>query len=405
VAFTTAIILRQRINRKELQIMMETHSKDKIGLAWAALKYEGGGPPLSAIFTRLDNSKYRKICIYLKQGCEEPNPLEKEGIKIYYLSKLQSFKIFNFAAVFKMAKILRKEQIKILHCHRHQAAVYGIIAAKLAGIKVVFTHVHGLNRSKNPRRKFINRLVLPWAAKILAVSKAVKADILSHNRFLHPDKIICLNNSIDFARFAEISITQQQAKQALGLNQNDFVFGTVGRLAPTKGLEYLLRAFAIVHTQVLNSKLIIAGTGRLKQQLVQLTKELNIEKYVSFLGYRTDIETVMRAMDVFVLASIAEGMPGAVLEAMAAGVPVAATSAGGTAEILENGKYGIMVPPADADALAEGMLKAVKMPQETKTQIIEAARAKVKAQHDFSVITKQLENIYEQEYKTAMHAF
>ena len=172
------------------------------------------------------------------------------GCKTYCISRFSAFNSFNLFAIWKLATVLKREKIDILHCQRHQATVYGAFAAGLARTKVVLAHVHGLNRSKKVRRRLINAFAFRWISRIIAVSESAREDVIKCNLFLKPEKVICLDNSIDCYRFADEKMSREEAKANIGLPQNSFVFGTVGRLVPTKGYKYLIEAFAEVHKQI-----------------------------------------------------------------------------------------------------------------------------------------------------------
>jgi len=375
--------------------------KDKITIGWLCSKYEGNAPPMAPVMLGLDPQEYRVICIYLKKTSDVVNFLEEKGYKAFYISRKEYFRVFNFLSVWKLAKILKCEKVDILHCQRHQATVYGSIAAKLAKTPVVLAHVHGLNRSKKNRRKLINSIVLRWINKIIAVGQAVRLNVLNNNPVVRPEQVMCLNNSIDFARFAEISVSKQQAREDVGVKEDAFVFGTVGRLAPTKGLSFLIKAFIKVKKQVPNSELVLIGEGRIRDELRTQAVEAGVGDSVHFLGYRTDVEKLLPAMDVFVMASVAEGMPGALLEAMAAGVPCIVTRAGGLPEVLNNGEFGTLVAAEDADALAEAMIKSAAQPERNRPEITEKAKRRILDEYSHDVIIQRLENIYETEYKAA----
>jgi glycosyltransferase involved in cell wall biosynthesis len=374
-------------------------SQEKITVGWLFLKYESNGVPMQRLIGGLDPERYRIICIFLKKTSDATNTFEEKGYKAFYISRKKSFRVFNLAAVWKLYKILRQEGVSILHCQRHQATVYGSIAAKLAKTPVVFAHVHGLNRSKKLRRKLINYFVLKWNNKIIAVSQAVKEDILRNNYAVRPKQVDCLNNSIDYKRFANVSITREQARKIIGMDNDSFIFGTVGRLVPTKGLPYLIQAFAKVKEKVPNTELVLIGKGRLKDELKSQAVEAGIGDSVHFLGYRADVEQILQGFDVFVMASVAEGMPGALLEAMAAGLPCIATKVGGIPDVLDNGKLGRLVKACDVNALAEAMVSLAKKPDLTST--IHEAQRKVQEYYSHDVIIKSLENIYETEYTIA----
>jgi glycosyltransferase involved in cell wall biosynthesis len=173
-------------------------------------------------------------------------------------------------------------------------------------------------------------------------------------------------------------LTREEARIGLGLPEKDaFVYGTVGRLAETKGQGVLLTAFARVHEKYPESWLILAGEGRLESELRALAAELNIHERVVFLGYRTDIPEVLKACDVFVLPSIAEGLPGALLEAMATGIPVIASRVGGVPEILNNPELGMMISPSSVGELTTAMERLGSMDEVERNDIGKALRERV----------------------------
>jgi glycosyltransferase involved in cell wall biosynthesis len=294
-----------------------------------------------------------------------------------------------------LAKILKNENVDILDCHKHKSIVYGTIAGKLAKVPIILAHVHGIGRTRNLRRKLLNRFILPGVDKILAVGQAVKDDILRNNPSIKPEKVINLGNSIDYDYFASPVYDKQSSRQKLGIPQNSFVFAAAGRLAPTKGQEYLIRAFAHVRKQLNNAQLLIAGTGEMKNKLENLVSKLGCSSAVRFLGHVDNMTEFYSMTDVFVLSSVAEGLPRTLIEAIAAGVLCIATSTGGIPEILDNGRFGLLVPPKDTNALAEAMFKAAKMPQQEKSAIISAAKEYIKANYSHGIMIKRIEKIYD----------
>ena len=142
----------------------------------------------------------------------------------------------------------------------------------------------------------------------------------------------------------------------------------------------------------------MVGDGRLRKDLETEAIRLQVFDAVHFLGYRDDVPELLKAMDVFVLPSISEGLPRVLLEAMAAGVPCIGTKVGGILEILADGKFGFLVPPKDENTLAEVMVKMVQMSEEEKQKLIEESRRRVKDKYNHALVIKRLENIYETEY-------
>jgi len=307
--------------------------------------------------------------------------------------------MFNLWIIWKLSRVLKRENVDILHCHKHQATIYGTIAAKLAGVPVVFSHVHGLNRSKNPRRKFINWIVLKWATKIIAVANSVKEDVLKNNWALSSDKLSVLENSVDFECFANVAITKVEAKGRLGVIPPDaFVYGTIARFGLFKGHSFLISAFEKVKKQVASAHLILVGDGLLKEEIQKQVAKAGLDESVHFLGQRDNIAEIYKAIDVFVLPSIgSEGMPRVILEAMAAGVPCVATKVGGIPEIVSGEDVGFLVPPGDENALAEVMLKLAKMPEKKRQKLIGKAQDEIRRFYAHEVVREKLRNLYETE--------
>jgi len=371
--------------------------KNKITIARVWPRHEGQVSSRMSVISGLDKQKYETKVVYLMKNTESPNLFEQMGYKTFYLCRKKYFRVFNLRVICKMARVFRREKIDILHSHGHLATVYGTIAAKMAGVPVVLTHVPGLNRSKRFRRKLINWLVFRWVSKILTTGEAVREDVLQNNFALPSDRVISLGNSIDFDRFATVRADSEQIKESLGLRPGSFVFGTIGRLAPTKGYSYLIDAFADVKQAIPNAELVFIGDGRLKNELQQQAKNTTCSKSIHFLGRRDDIPELLRALDAFVLTSVAEGMPRSLLEAMAANVPCIATDVGGIPEIIDDGKFGSLVTPANRQELAEAMITLAGMKEAERNALTERAKQNVEKKYRNEKIIKKLQNIYQSE--------
>ena len=371
--------------------------KNKIITARLWPRYISGIPSRAPIMLGLDSEKFETIFIYLKKDSNEPNYFEQKGCRVYYISNKKYFRIFNLFAIFKLRKILKSENVDILHCHMHQSTIYGTIAAKLAGVPVILSHVHGINRTKTWRRKLINSLLLRKVSKVLTVGEATREDVLRSNPSLHPQQVVSIGNSVDYEQYANVQISKTQAKKIFGLDEASFVFGTIGRLSPNKGHRHLIKAFAQVKQQIPSAHLLIVGKGRLYDELNELINKLNISEFVHLLGYREDVPQILQAIDVFVLSSLAEGLPRALLEAMASGIPCIGTSVAGIPEILDGGKYGFTIPSQDEDQLAEAMLKLTKIADNERKELINNAKQRVRVDYSHKVVIERLENIYETE--------
>lgn len=369
--------------------------KEKINLALFWPSYSTSTTSLNDLVVGLDKNRFNVIFIYLTGYGVEKNLIEDAGYKVLYLSNLELINAFRFSILFKLVKILKEHHIDILHCHRHKPSFYGALAGIFAKTPVVLSHVHGLSRTRNIGRRLLNFFLFKKFDKIIGCAESVRNDILKNNPSVRPEKVVVLENSVDFDRFNDVSITNADAKQMLGLPSDLFVFGTVGRLAPTKGLSYLIEAFSKVKEKIPSAHLVIFGDGACRAELEEQASNLSCCDSISFLGHRDNIEKLIRAMDIFILSSIAEGMPRAILEAMASGIPCIATEAGGIPEIINSRDVGILIPPMDKTALAEAMITLANTPKQKRKDLIEKARERVLTIFNNDVVKEKLENIYE----------
>ena len=186
------------------------------------------------------------------------------------------------------------------------------------------------------------------------------------------DRVTAVPPGRDLEPFISARKGQVAAAQITGVPPTARVVLTVGRLAPLKGLRYLLDAWRLVASMP-DVYLVIVGNGELESELKAYAAALGIEQRVVFAGFRSDVPSLLARADVFVLSSLWEGLPMAAVEAMAAGCPVVATAVGGTPEVVEDGVTGLLVPPQDAPALAEALVRVLTAPDISSTLATAAA--------------------------------
>ena len=354
-------------------------------------RYKGDYRLFNDMVFGLDPSFFEAKVCYISGSPDGKNTLDRYG-KAIYLDTGGATALSGIKRLFGLLRILRAEKPAIIHCHRHRATVYGVIAAQLSGLKtVVLSHVHGLNRTRTLKRRLVNRLILKMVKGVIAVSEGVRADVLKNNRGLDPAKVITVWNgiNIDAVSPAPENLAPEKRRGREGL-----VFGTVGRLAPTKGHSYLIEAFAQVVKALPSSRLVMVGGGPLEGELKKKAMELGISSEVEFLGYRNDVPELLSGFDVFVFPSIAEGLPAAVLEAMAAGLPVIASEVGGIPEIFGKGGFGSLVPAKDPDALASAMIEAGLVSPEKRFDMGWAGRLRVEEAFTSEAMCRGLMGVY-----------
>jgi len=373
--------------------------QDKIVIASLSKAYFGKVTSVDDLVADLDRDRFEAIFIFLSGRNDEATWMEKAGHRVFYLSPNREIHVFRPSLVFRLMRILRSNSVDVLHCHSHKACSYGVLAGALAKTPVVLAQVHGLHRARNARRRLANLFMFRGATRVIAVAEAVKQDILTTNWRVPAGKLSVLEDSVDYDRFAHCAVSRAEAKQMLGVPSDGIIFGTVGRLAPTKGLLYLIEAFCMVREQIPGAHLVLLGDGTEGTKIERQARESPHGDAIHFLGRRDHIERLLRGMDVFALSSIAEGVGRALLEAMAAGIPAVATQVGGIPEVINSPEVGLLVPPRDPRALAQSMIRLGRMSDSERAAIGRAAQERIRRFYSHDVIREKLRRIYEQEYE------
>lgn len=237
-------------------------------------------------------------------------------------------------------------------------------------------------------------MVLWRINRFLPVAEAVKKDLLENNWCVNESKVTVLDNTIDYERFSNVDISKQQAREMLGIPADAIVFGTVGRFSYMKGYKYLIDAFSKICNDRDNCHLVFVGDGTLKQEMIERAEGHGCGDTVHFLGKRMDVERCIKAMDIFVMSSVtSEGMPRAMLEAMAMGLPCVGTCTGGIPEILDE-EVGIVVESGKSDLLADAMSAMIDKGPEEIQRLSENANRRVKTKFSHGVAKALLQNIY-----------
>jgi glycosyltransferase involved in cell wall biosynthesis len=375
---------------------MAKNGKITVALLWKVST--GTGTSVNDLAAALDTDRFEVIFIFLGGPVTTPAWMKDAGYKVFYLCPRREIGFRGAAVLLKLARILRSHRVDVLHCHNHKANVYGALAGILARTPIVLAQVHGLRRARNTRRRLMNLIVFRKARRILAVADAVKKDVVDSNWYVAREKLLVLENSVDYNRFAEPTVSPSEARQLLGIPPEAVVFGTIGRLAPTKGLSYLIEAFSVVKQQLASAQLVLLGDGPSREELEQCAARTPHREAIHFLGYQPNVAQLLRGMDVFVLSSVAEGMPRVILEAMVSGVPCVSTAVGGIPQMLDHGAIGMLVPSRDSQGLARAMLAWVDMAKQERDARITKAREHARRHYSHDVLTDRLAELYENEF-------
>lgn len=291
-------------------------------------------------------------------------------------------------------------QVRILHSHGEFSDVAAWVLKRRFGAQALVRTVHNeIEWAKRPvLGKIFGGCIFPFVFDAeWGVSKAVvsRLDARPLAR-LRKRRSFLMYNALNFQRFQPVWAVDRHAIRAqLGIPNNAKVIGTVGRLVPQKGHTFLLQAMALLVKRFPNLHLVIVGTGPLEETLKSEAYTLGIDHRVHWLGPRPDVEKLLTAFDLFVLSSLWEGLSTVIMESLATGVPVVATRVSGTAELLDGGMFGILVEPADARALAEGIEQAFHN-LDTLRSSVQRARPVLEARFSIKRIAAQHVQAYQE---------
>lgn len=266
----------------------------------------------------------------------------------------RDLRYLKIKAALTLKKFCQQNAFDLIICHRYKATYIMLWLAKFLPASAYIFVMHELHTVRSLRRRLAIWLLARRNMLFAGVSQAVAADIRKTIWGIPAERVITLYNMIDTELTKPQLLTRADARAALQLPEDSFVFGNLARLAPNKDQHSLIKAFALVQQQFPQSKLLILGEGQLESALKALVAELNLQQCVIFTGFVAQGYQYMRAFDCFVLSSTQEAFGRVLLEAMLACVPIIATSVNGIPEVV--GDAGMLVPAKNIAALEKAML-------------------------------------------------
>ncbi len=303
-------------------------------------------------------------------------------------------------AMISLWRILHRERPDIVHTHTSKAGAVGRVAAWLAGIPVVIHTPHGhifygyYGRVMSGIIRLVERALARVTDRIVTLTDRGAQEHMQY-RIADLDKFVTIPSGIVLSVFRTIRANPAVKRKELGLPADGPVIGTVGRLVQIKGHEWLLKAAPRVLAEFPHATFVFLGEGPLLSQLEKLADGLGISGRVLFLGARQDVPECLATFDLFAFPSLNEGMGRALIEAMAARLPVVATAVGGIPDIVVNGESGVLVPPKDALALADAVCGILRDPGKRRAYG-EAAQRRVDERFDVEAMVRKIERLYDE---------
>jgi glycosyltransferase involved in cell wall biosynthesis len=348
---------------------------------------------LQQVLRLLDPARFAARVYTLRPGGEVEAELRSDGVDVRSLEvgcRLTTPRAVR--AMLAAARAIRAEGEHVVHGYQWRPALVGAIVGRLAGVPLVLGSKRSLT-GDDGRARLAWRVLARRVDTIVVNADAIRAEAEAQRVRA---RWAVVPSGVDVERFDQ-GVPAEEAKQALGLEPARPVVGTVGRLEERKGHAQLLLATRTMLRLAngLRPQVLIVGDGPLRHDLARQAAELGVLESVRFAGQLDDVRTALSAMDVFVLASNAEGMPNALLEAMAARRPVVATAVGGMREVVNSERTGVLVPPQDPDALGRAIVALLADPVRAR-RLGDAAQSCVAREFSARAMVARLERLYEE---------
>ena len=368
-----------------------------------------GGPAIQAVLLTAGLNKERFDSILIAGSVSEKegdmNYLASEnGIEPLSVPELRrELNLLNdIISFYKIYKFIKREKPNIVHTHTAKAGTIGRLAAKLAGTSLIVHTFHGhifhgyFSPLKTKFFLLIERMLANITDKIIVISEKQKSEI---KRYLHLDsenKLALIPLGFNLVEFLEDD-KADTVRTELNIPREALVIGIVGRLTAVKNHKmFLAVAKEIKKIPEKIVKFVIVGDGELKDELVLLSKELGIQRDVIFTGWKKELASLYRAIDIIGLTSLNEGTPVSLIEALASARPVVATDVGGVRDVVEDGKSGFIVPANDIGAFSEAVISLLN-DKDKRERFGLYGRGAVKDKHSRNKLIKAIENLYDKE--------
>jgi glycosyltransferase involved in cell wall biosynthesis len=376
-------------------------------------RLDRGGSARNTFLTVLghDRNRFQVGLVYGRSvaGSEaEDAPLEADleelrraGVALFEVPSLvrEIRPLRDARATLVLWRVFRCERPDIVHTHTSKAGAVGRVAAWLAGVPVIIHTPHGhifygyYGPAISGVIRLFERLLALITDRIVTLTDRGAQEHVRY-KIAGPEKFVTIPSGITLSKFRSVLVDPTVKRKELGLPEEGPVIGTVGRLVPIKGHEWLLRAAPRVLAEFPHATFVFLGEGPLLGQLQQLAARLGISGHVMFLGSRQDVPECLAAFDLFAFPSLNEGMGRALIEAMAVGLPAVAARVGGIPDVVADGETGLLVPARDEAALADALLKLLRDPARLQAYG-QSARRSMDERFDVSAMVRAIDRLYD----------
>lgn len=342
------------------------------------------------LFQHLDPQRYRPIACAIENDGAIGQEIARAGFEVITLGIKGRWAWPRIIG--RLVQVIKAKDIQIVHGSSYNPSLYSRLAALVAGVPILISHEHSLYHHRRWQRVILSHLLGRVTDAHIAVSAAVRDQVLNWYR-LFPSRVQIVHNGIR-EEFFQAATQRLAVRNKLGISPDCQVVGLVSRLDRNKGLGYLFAALKKLRYHYPLEGLII-GSGPHEAEIKALAAQAGVADLIRFLGLRRDIPSLLAALDVFVLPSDQEGFSNALVEAMAAGVPVVVSNAEGNREAIEHRVQGLIFPQGDIAALTACLQELLDNP-EWAAQLARAAQERTRREFTVDRYGQQIQSLYDQ---------
>ncbi|WLD93008.1 glycosyltransferase family 4 protein [Alkalihalobacillus sp. AL-G] len=315
-----------------------------------------------SLVSNMDSSRFAsEVCILDDDGPILEKLIKKNiKAKCFYFNKTNKIK-----ALIKLFIHFTKNRYDIVNIYGFRANMLLRPICYLTGNRTIVTGQRSIDQNRKKWQSYTDKMTSIFVKRYIANSLAA-IEMLKRREKITEGKLTCIPNGVDLEKFQRKE-NNPYVRKEFGINSDTNIITMIGNLRSVKGHIYLIKAIASLENTEKNFKVFIVGKGDLDKSLKKLTKDLKIEHLIYFLGFREDIPQIIKESNIVILPSLWEGLPNALIEAMAGKKPIIGTSVGGIPELLEHGENGLLIRPKNIDDIIHSIRTLINNPKLAET--------------------------------------
>ena len=346
-----------------------------------------GAERLLADMLRHRSPRFRFSVLCLLRGGALEQEIRDMGVPVTVLGRKGKI---DLSFIPRIARWFRQEHVDVVHTHLFTADSFGRVAARLAGVRAVFSTAHNTVVCEGAVRRSVHRALSWMSTRVIACSEEV-GRVMREQDHLRKSRLVVISNGINIDRLAGAS--GEGVRAEFGVAPDSLLIGVIGRLHPAKGHPDLFAAMARLRDEGLRPTCLVIGSGTSRSELEEESKRLGLADQIVFTGQRSDVPRLLAGLDILAMPSRWEGLPIALLEAMAMSRPIVATRVSGIPEVIQDGDNGLLVPPSNPEALA-GALRRLLTDRSLREKLGRRAYQTMCERYDVARTARAYEELY-----------